>query len=261
MPLVEHRRLEAGLDDAAVTGLVVFVLGRHGNLSAMPCVQTRSVPQLLNSPEDDAVYDAGAFLVEAEAQRVAGHHWERQCPQMMEEIEGSILRGAVTLDELRAYEATALLAIGQRSQSPQVQEVIANVLGDAMAPEGRLWLERLVDNPDAGVRAAAVDALGKIGDSRSGAVLMHRWHAEGDNSVRQMLAAAFGPCRAPGAVEVLIEAVRSSDRVLRGTAAWALGFFADDGRVRAVVEAALAQETNDYNRQQLVDALTRAGKG
>ena len=83
-------------------------------------------------------------------------------------------------------------------------------------------IEALAD-PDEGVRSAALEALGDIGDPAAGPALLEQYHKEKEGSpVRHMLASALGASHYTPAIPTLIQALSSSDAMLRRAATWGL---------------------------------------
>lgn len=117
-----------------------------------------------------------------------------------------------------------LIAALQMSRSSDERQVICDVLGYRYAKSAISVLIDCLDDESSGVRSSAADSLAKIGDSRAGAPLLHRFtDLEQKITVRRMLAVALGAVHYRPAIPFLIEALRHDDLSIRGSAAWSLG--------------------------------------
>jgi HEAT repeat protein len=117
----------------------------------------------------------------------------------------------------------------QQSTRSLTRRILCDILG-FRAELGRLptgsaistLIESLHD-PDEGVRSSAADALGKIADPSAGPALLAQYYKEQEGSrVRHMLASAVGASHNTSAIPALIEALSSSDNILRRSATWGL---------------------------------------
>ncbi|HKE78396.1 MAG TPA: HEAT repeat domain-containing protein [Solirubrobacteraceae bacterium] len=109
------------------------------------------------------------------------------------------------------------------------RQLAADLLGRQADPEGAPQLLAALSDPDAGVRASAADALGKVLLTHgpqvapdAGTELLRAWDRESDPAVRHMLAAALGAAGHREAIPLLRAAAASGDRGLEHAARWAL---------------------------------------
>ena len=112
---------------------------------------------------------------------------------------------------------------------PRTRQLAADLLGRQAGAEGAEALLAALRDDDAGVRASAADALGKVmlthgpqAAPDAGPALLRAWDAETDPGVRHMLAAALGAAGHREAIPLLRAAAASGDRGLQHTARWAL---------------------------------------
>ncbi len=99
-----------------------------------------------------------------------------------------------------------------------------------------------LDDPDAWVRASAIEALGATGDRRATKPLIALLKA-GDALTASRAAKALGNLKDPAAVEPLIAAIESPHPSVRSSAAFALGLLKDPRAVDPLV-AALKKSDN-----------------
>lgn len=115
-------------------------------------------------------------------------------------------------------------------------------------------IEMLAD-PDAEVRAAAIDALGHISDPEAGPALLAVYHKEHDNfGLRVPLAPTLGLCRYAPAIPTLIEALSSPNELLRRRATWGLKHL-QAREAQEPLQKALAQETDPLTQQAMRETL------
>ncbi|MEP6775601.1 MAG: HEAT repeat domain-containing protein, partial [Chloroflexota bacterium] len=135
------------------------------------------------------------------------------------------------------------------------QQILSDIAGDRYEEAAVPMLIEYLQNSSPGVRGAAADALGKIGDRRAGSMLMERFdQLEKDRGVRHMLATALGACGYREAIPLLIEALNDSDPVLRGCAAWGLGAMGAESAEDAL-RTALQHETDNFAKDRIREKL------
>jgi HEAT repeat protein len=151
-------------------------------------------------------------------------------------------------------EGGALLEALARAQDERVVAILCDILGQRHQASAVPELAGLLVAGSPRVRAAAADALAKIGDPNAGEPLMKRLEEEPSIEVRQMLVAALGAVRHAPAIPLLLETVRSPEPVIRGASAWALG---ELGAREALplLEELYAKERLPYPRTRLREAL------
>ncbi|MEO6890080.1 MAG: HEAT repeat domain-containing protein [Ktedonobacteraceae bacterium] len=115
-------------------------------------------------------------------------------------------------------------------------------------------IEALAD-PDAGVREEAIDALGHIGGPTAGPALLEEYHkANDDSDLRILLASVVGFCKYRPAIPTLIEALSSSNDILRRQATWGLRHLKAQ-EAKAPLQQALATEADPLTRQTMQETL------
>jgi HEAT repeat protein len=134
------------------------------------------------------------------------------------------------------------------------RQVLCDVLGFRHAKSAVPLLLQCLEDSASGVRSSAADALGKIGDLRAGAALMHHFQQETELPVRRTLACALGAVGCKPAIPLLIDCLRHGDVGLRGCSAWSLGI------LRAVealpmLDMALVRETEAWPKARIHEAL------
>jgi HEAT repeat protein len=112
---------------------------------------------------------------------------------------------------------------------PLTRQLAADMLGRRAEAESAGPLVAALRDPDAGVRASAADALGKVmlthgpaSAPDAGPALLAAYETENDAGVRHMLAAALGAAHHREAIPLLRAAAGSEDRGLALAAQWAL---------------------------------------
>lgn len=134
---------------------------------------------------------------------------------------------------IRELEATAprvaIEGVLAGATIPLTRQLAADILGRRAEVESAGSLVAAIRDPDAGVRASAADALGKImlthgpaSAPDAGPALLAAYAAEDDAGVRHMLAAALGAAHHREAIPLLRAAAGSEDRGLALAAQWAL---------------------------------------
>ncbi len=115
-------------------------------------------------------------------------------------------------------------------------------------------LEALADS-DAGVQKEAIDALGHIGDSTAGPALLQAYHkANDDSDLRILLASVVGFCQYRPATPTLIDALSSSDSLLRRQATWGLRHLKAQ-EAKMPLQQALTNEADPLTRQTMQETL------
>lgn len=129
--------------------------------------------------------------------------------------------------------------------------------GDASAFEA---MAALLDDPEVPVRRAAAAALGKLGDARA-VPLLTTMVSRSDESafVRSYAAVSLGALKDRSSIEALVEALDSSEPLLRRAAARALCRI-DDPRPRKRLER-MAVSDPDKSVRQIVDRYVNPRPG
>ena len=159
-----------------------------------------------------------------------------------------------TLRQVRAEDPLPLIGPLAGDPDPEVRrEAITSLgtLGDAAAPAAITAL----DDPDAGVRARALDAIVRLRRADQGPKILQLLAGDPSPEVRERAALATGILEVPGGESGLVAAGRSDQPAeVRAAAALALGAFegesmvgeiaamADEGPVRALIQARLRDD-------------------
>jgi HEAT repeat protein len=145
------------------------------------------------------------------------------------------------IDEANVSEVIAAL---QQSTTPLTRRILSDILGfraEVGLPDTKRATPALVEalhDPNQSVRNSAADALGKIADPAAGPALLEQYHKEKEGSpVRHMLASALGAPQYTPAIPTLIQALSSSDDMLRRAATWGLSQFKTQEAKKALQQA------------------------
>lgn len=103
------------------------------------------------------------------------------------------------------------------------------------------FVDRMLDDGDDEVRAAAAVALGMTRQREALEILLGRWDREIAAEGRRRLLPAIALARLPEAVEFLVGLVERGHRSVAGEAVEALGPYRHDAQVRQKVETAVAK--------------------
>ncbi|MFP4344973.1 MAG: HEAT repeat domain-containing protein [Anaerolineales bacterium] len=145
------------------------------------------------------------------------------------------------------------------SSNPTTVQILCDVLGELRAKEAVPKLIECLAHPSEGVRSSAADALAKVGAAEAGPMLLERFSgAETEISVVRMLAAALGAVGYRSAIPQLVEALKSPDASLRGSAAWSLGAL-EAREAGEALRLALQTEGNSYARARMKEAIDTLG--
>lgn len=145
------------------------------------------------------------------------------------------------------------------SSNPTTVQILCDILGELHAREAAPKLMECLVHPSAGVRSSAADALAKVGAEQAGAMLLERFSgAETEGSVVRMLATALGAVGYRPAIPQLVNALKSPDASLRGSAAWSLGAL-QAREAKEPLRLALEAEDNSYARARMKEAVESIG--
>jgi len=121
------------------------------------------------------------------------------------------------------------LAHSDREKDRLARWAAANALGKLKQPQGVDALVALLDDPGAGLRQAAVQALGRIADPRAGEPLARTVRSDQDPVARELAAQALGTLKNPAALDVLLPALDDPEpRVAKSAWASALALAGKD---------------------------------
>ena len=139
-----------------------------------------------------------------------------------------------------------------RDRAPEVRRVTSVVLGESGEPAAARSLTIGLDDPDEGVRAAAVDGLVRLGHAESGPRFLTMLRDDPSPAVRERTALAIGISRTPGGeVELLSACHREQAAPVRAAAVLALGAFDQESLVARVLEMADESALRDLLRNRL----------
>jgi HEAT repeat protein len=165
-----------------------------------------------------------------------GHRAEAE--RILRELEDGEVSPAFAQRRLHRLERAASVAAVSlalaRARIPRVRRILCDVLATRKDPAGLDALLAALDDPDAAVRAAAADAIGKVFgyvDSpplehrdRTLAALTSRWRVEEAASVRSTLAQTLALLGDPAVRPLLAAALDDPDRMVRGQSRWGLDY-------------------------------------
>lgn len=175
--------------------------------------------------------------------------------QILDELAA---RPGITRDRLRELNDGSLLVEALRiAPSGIAKQILCDVLGFRHERAAVDDLVACLDDPSAGVRSSAADALAAIGDGRAGPALLAKMEApEPDEGVLRMIVAALGAVRYCGAIPRLIPLLMSSDPSMRGSAAWSLGAMHAEEALPKLHDAARIERVG-YAAERLREAIAR----
>jgi HEAT repeat protein len=125
------------------------------------------------------------------------------------------------------------------SETETTRRILCDIVGARRAKTAIPALIECLDHPSSRVQDDAAEALAKIGSPKAGDALLR--HFILDPSF--WLAAALGAVGYQSAIPYLIEALKNtSDEMIRGGAAWALGKLKAQEGVKALEEASIREE-------------------
>jgi HEAT repeat protein len=144
-------------------------------------------------------------------------------------LEAPIADRRALFAQVEEHAPPSALVGALAAEVPLTRQLAADLLGRRAEIESADALLAAIRDPDAGVRASAADALGKImlthgpaSAPGAGAALLAAYDAENDPGVRHMLVAALGAARHREATPLLRAAAGSDDGGLALAAQWAL---------------------------------------
>ncbi len=170
------------------------------------------------------------------------------------------------LEEAYPAAAEVLVAMGAKAlprgpgDDPEldVRRAIVTSLAVVQQPAGLEYLVgRLEEDYDEGIRNAAVQTLGRIGDPRAIGILREVFATDNEKN-KAWAVEALGLIGSEDGLDVVLEAMNDYDGVTRGKAAFALYQIKGDG-ARAELEAALAKEIDDMPAIRIAYVLTKMG--
>lgn len=144
------------------------------------------------------------------------------------------------LARLETLPTSAVIEVGKRVTAGAAVHAIARILGDRGDPAGAGFLIGKLASEDAGVRAAAAESLGKLGDPFHATHLSERLREEQDEGVVQELIVALGALRHRAAAREVVRSLGSNSAVTRRCSARALGEMVDRSATEALAKAANA---------------------
>jgi HEAT repeat protein len=170
----------------------------------------------------------------------------------------SRLAVARTLGQLRSPTAVDVLVRLGRASDPAVRSGAVEALGRCSRRAGHKedtvaqTVARALEDPEASVRARAIDAAARIGLQQEGQNLLRLLQGDPSVEVRERAALATGLLRVPGGEEALIDAARRGEAVsVRAAASLAAGAFSPDSLVSRVLDMPDEGAVRQLLRQRL----------
>jgi HEAT repeat protein len=153
-------------------------------------------------------------------------------------------------------EAPTSELIAAVAEAPSLtRQILCDILGERCEEDAVPVLLHCLYDSSPNIRGSAADALGKIGHSQAGPVLLERFLEEEDRGVKQLLASALGAVGYRPAIPLLIPALDSSDTVLRNCAAWGLGILGAHEAEDALRNVLNRETESAHYRKLLAEAL------
>lgn len=163
-----------------------------------------------------------------------------------------------------------IIAALQASTNPLTRRLLCYIInlqfrasffekGSSDAMQALPALIEALDDPDEGVRYAAIEALEDIGNPAAGPALLAQYSKEeAGSSLHILLASAMGACRYTPSIPLLIQALSSSDHRLRYSATRGIGHLqAQDAR--EPLQNALIHETDLRTLRMIHETLQELG--
>ena len=153
--------------------------------------------------------------------------------------EGYVADELIGIEKLQALDVGLLIWVLLNYEQPVIRAAAADALGklgdiEALDALSQALASDLVPE----VRTVAADALAELGDPAAFAPLVRALASDGDGMVRAAAAQALGELKAPGTAEVLIKALGADpDERVRAAAAWGLGQVRDEAALAPLLEA------------------------
>lgn len=154
----------------------------------------------------------------------------------------------------KAWEALEQVLLNDENST--VRGSAAWALGELGGREAIESLHVALGDEEAEVRNKAITALAKLGDAQAASDIADILGADPDDYVRSNAAWALGILKNPQAFDALVNALDDGVPTVRGNVAWALGELGD-ARAVEYLRQMLADESNSYVRDQIIDALKK----
>lgn len=186
--------------------------------------------------------------------------------------EAGIVRSAIAqalrevLPEAYPQAAEVLVEMGkaalprENGEDPErdVRQTIVTSLAVVQQPSSLdFLLDRMRHDTKEGIRNAAVQTIGSLGDERGVEVLIDVYHTDNEKN-RAWAIESLGKIGSPKGLEVIREALDDYDAICRGKAAWALMKIEGKEAVPEL-QAALEEETDDMPAVVMAHALALLG--
>lgn len=151
----------------------------------------------------------------------------------------------------REASAKALIEALEMSTNELSRCILCDILGERGTKTAVQAILKCLDEPTSDdLKDAAAEALGKIESPKAGEELLHHFLKE----KRTWYAIALGAVGHRPAIPYLIDALTSSNGMVRGGAAWSLGEFRANEALEPLKQALLI-ETVSYAQKRMREAI------
>lgn len=173
---------------------------------------------------------------------------------LLEDTSGNWWQTRRTL--LRHASVAQLMEALKQTSAADTRQVLCDLLGYRQAKRAVKLLLAASMEESLGVQCAAVDALAKIGDPRSGAQLLDLLEASEDKPpLFSMIVVALGAVRHAPAAASLIALLDHEKDGIRGGAVWSLGQLMEQAALPKL-KAMQNGEPSAYVRERLREAIS-----
>jgi HEAT repeat protein len=144
-----------------------------------------------------------------------------------------------------------------KSSDDQVRYNAVKAIREAPDAKATEALVAALDDPYDMVKRVAADALGKIGDRKTTAIVLQHAQSDKDIGTRCMCVAALGNLEDPSVFDSLVSFLSHEDPTMRGNAAEALGKLGDPRAIDALAKC--LYDRKNFVRVRVIEALGQIG--
>lgn len=188
---------------------------------------------------------------------------EKAVPALIKALgdrNGQITAAAITgLREVPGAAATKAIAAELPRQSVALQQSLLLVLGDRGDSSAQGAVTVALKSPDAGVRAAAADALIKVGDASAVSVLAELAAKDADQETKVAARTALERMASPGVNAGIVAALKDADAAVKIELIAALGARGAADGVPALLKT--ARDDNESVRIESLKVLRKVADG